>query len=290
MKNLKTYEGFFDFFKSRPSEDDKIALEYINRLKKVKGISPYEITFDEVQRENNNFEVDKWTVDFEDTPIKLWSFISLISNGFDEQYQELLSKKLAKYSKKEFYGMKIMCDGKPENCKPNPKILKELVELVKSVYENDKEARRIEKINLNINPMADKIGETNESIGFENFSDVVDEIETILLGLKDRRFGVILEKEENEEEDTLYVEIKNSGKGYLSPFDSLDIIEELERVERFCHHSELDLEIKTHTKHHSQRTREIFIKSEDLVDREGSPLDYNMFWVMLTIKKIKIEN
>jgi len=41
MRLIKTYEGFFDFFKK--SEDDKIALEYINRLKKVKGISPYSI-------------------------------------------------------------------------------------------------------------------------------------------------------------------------------------------------------------------------------------------------------
>ena len=40
MKTLKTYEGFFDFFKSQPTEDDKIALEYIARLKKVRGISP----------------------------------------------------------------------------------------------------------------------------------------------------------------------------------------------------------------------------------------------------------
>jgi len=164
MRNLKTYEGFFDFFKSQPSEDDKIALEYIARLKKVKGISPYKITYDEDQREGNNFEIDKWIVDFEDTPIKLWSVISLRSNGFDEQSQELLiNKKLTKYNDREFYGLNVICEGEPENCKAKPKILKELVELVKSVYENDKEARRIEHIRINMNKAADLIEDENDN-------------------------------------------------------------------------------------------------------------------------------
>ena len=132
MRSLKTYEGFFDLFKSKPSADDEIALEYIARLKKVKGISPYKITYDPGNREGNNFEIDKWIVDFEDTPIKLWSVISLRGNGFDEQSQDLLiSKKLARYSDKEFYGLNVICEGEPENCKAKPKILeqKDLSEL-----------------------------------------------------------------------------------------------------------------------------------------------------------------
>ena len=39
-------------------------------------------------------------------------------------------------------------------------MLKELVELVESVYENDKEARRIEHIKVNMNDAADLIGES----------------------------------------------------------------------------------------------------------------------------------
>ena len=163
MKSLKTYEGFFDFFKSQPSEDDKIALEYIARLKKVKGISPYKITYDQGNRDST-FEIDKWLVDFEDTPIKLWSVISLRPRGFDEQSQDLLiSKKLAKYTNKEFYGLNVICEGEPENCKAKPEILKDLVELVKSVYENDKETRRIEKIKINMNKAADLIEDENEN-------------------------------------------------------------------------------------------------------------------------------
>lgn len=163
MKKLKTYEGFFDFLKSKPSADDEIALEYIARLKKVKGISPYKITLDEG---NNNevHKVNKWIVDFEDTPIKLWEAVSFKSGGFDLQSQELLlSKKLAKYNNKEFYRLNIICEGEPESCKANPKILKELVELVRSVYENDKEAKRIEHIKINMNKAADLIEDENDN-------------------------------------------------------------------------------------------------------------------------------
>ena len=55
-------------------------------------------------------------------------------------------RKLAKYNKKEFYKLNILCEGDAEDCKANVNILKELVELVKSIYENDMEIKRIEKI------------------------------------------------------------------------------------------------------------------------------------------------
>jgi hypothetical protein len=165
MRNLKTYEGFFDLFKNKLSEDDKIVSEYISRLKKVKGISPYNINFNSTHNDENymiygetSHRVDKYNVDFEDTPIKLWSVISLKPLGFDKQSQDfLISKNFVKYSNKEFFGLNIICEGEPENCKPKSKILKELVDLVKLVYENDKEARRIAKIKFNINKAADLI-------------------------------------------------------------------------------------------------------------------------------------
>ena len=43
MKYLKRYnEGFLDYFKKN-TPDDKITLDMINRLKKVKDKNPYEI-------------------------------------------------------------------------------------------------------------------------------------------------------------------------------------------------------------------------------------------------------
>lgn len=153
-------EGLFDFFSKKETEDDKIASAYIKRLKKVRGICPYKITKDDTCN-GDSYTINKWEVDFEDTPIKLWSIISTRSSGFDEQSQQLLlSKKLAKYSKYEFYGLNIKCEGELENCKASAKVLKELVELVESVYENDKEARRIEHIRVNMNDAADLIGES----------------------------------------------------------------------------------------------------------------------------------
>jgi len=149
-------EGLFDFFSKKVTEDDKIALEYIKRLKKVKGISPYKITKDAI---SSAWTSALWEVDFEDTPIKLYVVKS--SSGFDVQSQELLiSKKLTKYSRYEFYGLKIKCEGESEICKSSAKVLKELAELIESVYENDKEARRIENISINMNAAADLIDES----------------------------------------------------------------------------------------------------------------------------------
>ena len=153
-------EGIFDFFSKKVTEDDKIALSYIKRLKKVKGISPYKISKDDTTN-GDSYIINKWEVDFEDTPIKLWYIKSNRSSGFDEQSQELLlSKNLAKYSKYEFYGLNVKCEGEMEICKASAKILKELVELVESVYEIDKEARRIEHISINMNDAADLIDES----------------------------------------------------------------------------------------------------------------------------------
>jgi hypothetical protein len=164
MKKLKTYEGFFDFLKSKPSADDEIALEYIKRLKKVNGISPYKITLDVGTGNNDLHKVDKWIVDFEDTPIKVWEVVSFKTLGFDEESQILLlSKNFIKISNKEFIGMNVICEGEPENCSPRAKIAKELLELVKSVYANDKEARRIEHIRINMNKAADLIEDENDN-------------------------------------------------------------------------------------------------------------------------------
>ena len=37
MKNIKTYEGFFDFFKKKKSDDDQIAEDYLKRLEHLKS-------------------------------------------------------------------------------------------------------------------------------------------------------------------------------------------------------------------------------------------------------------
>ena len=75
--NVETNEGLFDFFKD--SEDDKIAMSYINRLKKVKGISPYVIKEDVIN--HDGFDIIGYEVTFDDTPIRSTSIISNRSNS-----------------------------------------------------------------------------------------------------------------------------------------------------------------------------------------------------------------
>ena len=96
MKNLKTYEGFFDFLKRKKvdndiknSEDDNIALEYIRRLKRIKGISPYDITSLPDRDQSPNFTILKFIIDFEDTPINIFK-ITHNYDGFDQRSRDLL--------------------------------------------------------------------------------------------------------------------------------------------------------------------------------------------------------
>ena len=50
-----------------------------------------------------------------------------------------------------------MCEGDKEKVYAKVSILEELYNLCDEVYKKDIEARRIRKINLNINPAADKL-------------------------------------------------------------------------------------------------------------------------------------
>ena len=160
--NVETNEGLFDFFKD--SEDDKIAMSYINRLKKVKGISPYVIKEDVIN--HDGFDIIGYEVTFDDTPIRSTSIISNRSRGFDKESQEYLKEQGAvRRNDIEFYALSVNCEGDREMVYAKAYILKELNDLCKKVYDNDKNTRRIKKITGNINPAAD----LNESTKvFEN--------------------------------------------------------------------------------------------------------------------------
>jgi hypothetical protein len=155
MNNLKTYEGFFDFFKK--SEDDKIALEYIKRLKRIKDISPYDIEF-KPGEPNNNYSIEKFTIKFDDTPMSITKVTSLIVGGFLTSTKDMLiDRGFVKKNNSEFYRLAVDCEGEVEELKASASLLKDVFNLCKSVYRKDIESRRIRKINLNINPAADKL-------------------------------------------------------------------------------------------------------------------------------------
>ena len=280
MKNLKTYEGFFDFFKSKPSADDEIALYYINRLKKVKGVSPYKITYNPGDT-NDSYKIDKYDVDFEDTPLKLWSVISYRPEGFDEPSQDILIKKgLARVNSKEFYGLNVSCEGELENCKAKARLLKELVELVEKVYKEDKESRRIEHIKVNMNDSADLLPDESVEESLVEEESEVQEIRDICLELNDIGFRTdINEIPQIKKEIKIRVTIDDFRKGYRSPFDIQDIKETLERIQDFMTERGYQVEIFIPQKHHTTRMDKIRFQDDSVViDSFGKiyPIDYKI--------------
>lgn len=164
MKNIKTYEGFMDFFKSKDSEEDLIILQYIKRLEKVTGLSPYKININSNPTNDSSYKIDRYEVVFDDTPIKIWKVLSLRNSGFDEQSKNLLlSKGLSMKNAKEFYGIKIQAEEKWEKISPKVKYIEKLFNLAEKVYKEDKRRRKLDNINININPAADLIEESLEN-------------------------------------------------------------------------------------------------------------------------------
>jgi hypothetical protein len=157
MNKLKTYEGFFDFFKK--SEDDKIAQAYLKRLSRIKDISPYEIEFTPNEEENrtNGYSIQKFIVKFDDTPITVAQVLSLRGGFLTDTKNVLLDRGFVRKNDSEFYKILVDCEGENEILKASSTIIKDIFNLCTEVYKRDKEARRIRKINLNINPAADEL-------------------------------------------------------------------------------------------------------------------------------------
>lgn len=140
MEYIKTYEGFFDLFKS-DSEDDKIALIFINRLRKIKGISPYKIEKD-LEVFNDAGTLTKYIITFDD-------MLLIVKQGYFKHRRP--------QGKKFMYNVTVECTGEYEKVKCREKYEKELFRLLEIKYELDKESRRIDRIKSEINPSADLI-------------------------------------------------------------------------------------------------------------------------------------
>lgn len=158
MKYLKTHEGFFDFFKKKLSEDDKIVQIYINRLENVKGISPYDIEYDikNVLDRYEEAKFYKYKVNFHDTPIYIMRG-KIISPNFS-RYSPAVERELKDggavfKSTSEFF--QLYLPHQQSNIKASYKMLEDLFNLVEEVYKNDIEATRIKKIRDDINTSED---------------------------------------------------------------------------------------------------------------------------------------
>jgi hypothetical protein len=170
MKHLKRYdEGLFDVFR-RNSEDDKIALEFIKLFKKIKGISPYPLSYNP-EGGDEDTELMRYRVIFDDTPIRIGRYSVTnprFSRGWDEETQERWIREdgAVKKNNKVFY--RLYLETPDESVLARWDILEELFDLTEKVFKENKTAMRIKKIKYEMNDAADlldtEIYPTTESI------------------------------------------------------------------------------------------------------------------------------
>jgi hypothetical protein len=171
MKHLNSYnEGFFDFLRKQ-SEDDKIVDTFIKRLKKIKGISPYDITFNDDGTEQGEQYSDLYYVKFDDVPFKIKKLEAdrKYGLGWDSETQKgYLESGAVKKSNHIFYGIWTYPIGEEVRVIASLSKTEEIFKLVEEVYKKDLNARRIKKIRDEMNDAADlmddEIYPTTESI------------------------------------------------------------------------------------------------------------------------------
>jgi len=185
MKYLKRYnEGFLDYFKKN-TPDDKITLDMINRLKKVKDINPYSIQ----EIEDTAKELPPWMLRFVGEPtqdhrnneeteyfskIYLVKFddvdIVITNDRHDLIYTQTGAP--AGYEKcknpwKFFIGSDI--SDLAERIKSKESYREKLFHLVDKIYTEDIQRKRINRITSEINPGADLL-ESNRGSGNASFN------------------------------------------------------------------------------------------------------------------------
>ena len=158
MKHLKSYnEGLFDFFRSK-SEDDKIALDFMKRLERIKGISPYSIEKDTSGTEEGEQYTTKYTIDFEDTPIRISKHEAdkKYRLGWNEETQKgWINDGGIKKDNHVFFGILVKEVG--EYIVARPDIAEDFFNLTEKIYNRDIQLKRIKKIKDEMNPAADKL-------------------------------------------------------------------------------------------------------------------------------------
>lgn len=160
-KIIRTFEGFFDFFKKKETEDDKIALQFIQRLEKVTGISPYDIdliTYKTLPHWTNEIKKDPNIPEEYFSKIYLVKFddVQLIITNDRHGIVRNDTGEVVKYKKcinkwKIFIGNDILA----ERILANDKIRERLFNLVDKIYNQNQELKRIQKIKGELNPEAD---------------------------------------------------------------------------------------------------------------------------------------
>ena len=171
MKHLKSYnEGFLDYFK-KDTNDDKITLDMIHRLEKVKDSNPYEIH--DIMKED--MRLPAWMSNAahtseNDTGSEYYSVIYvvrfddvdvLISNDrhnlVNVQTGAPAGHKKCVNKWKLFIGNNT---GLCERIRSKESYRIKLFHLIDKIYNEDIERKRIDRIQTEINPAADLIDES----------------------------------------------------------------------------------------------------------------------------------
>lgn len=174
MKHLNKYnEGFLDYFK-KDTGDDKITLDIIHRLEKVKDRNPYQI--DEIM--NTSAQLPSWMSKFVGNPtpdnrnneeteyfskIYLVRFddVDIVISNDRHDLVNVRTGEPAGYEKcknpwKFFIGNS---SGLAERIKSKESYRIKLFKLVDKIYNEDRERKRFDRIQTEINPAADLIDE-----------------------------------------------------------------------------------------------------------------------------------
>jgi len=153
MRNI--LQSIIQLFKKKVSEDDEIANIYIKRMSRITDISPYDIIHKD--ESGVGFSLHKYQIKFGDTPIRINKVeCNDIYNGFNEGNQNNFMK-LGGIRKNKciFYIIHVNTMDGEEVLKCSLDKIEKLYNLVRSVYKNKLELKRIDKIEFNINPAAD---------------------------------------------------------------------------------------------------------------------------------------
>jgi hypothetical protein len=154
MKHVKTFEGFFDFFKRKYSDLDQLVVDISNKLKS-KDVESINIDkFDtgvssDIDTNNKNIQNVKYSVDFDDvkfsisrshnrtfigepTDIPLHKINSTLSkNYWSEEFQKsLIDEGAVKASSDLFYKLEI--NNEPIICECD--LIQDLFDLVDDMY------------------------------------------------------------------------------------------------------------------------------------------------------------
>lgn len=162
MKTIKTYEGFFDFFKKKESDDDKIVKDYIKRLEHLKSylekgeVAPYDILINKEGTEQGEMYFTRYMFMFDDSPIRIAKAESdrKYSQGWNQESQkDFIEQGCVKKNNWVFY--LLYMENADESVIGSPDLLEDLYELAGWCFNRNKENKRIKKIRGNMNPAAD---------------------------------------------------------------------------------------------------------------------------------------